>query len=288
MARTLISLGANLGNVRETMRAAKRLLVDTFSSGSFRFSGLYRTPAIGGPEGQGEFLNAVVSIESAHSVWEIWEGIKRIETDLGRQRQHRWEARRIDIDVLLHDSQRVWTPHFKVPHPRMCMRSFILVPALEIASEWEDPVSGWTLRALAENLEAPGPMRVVVPDSKLLASLQRAVGQNAPGLGPQWEVWSTAEWAAQADDPANAIPKLSMVAVSTPDPETIQWEDYARPWAEILGMLSVSTRMPDRARHRGGPKYLLPANELQWAAHEIEAAHQAMLCPVEKAFEFEE
>ena len=75
MPRTLISLGANLGNVRETMQAAKRLLSDSFGSSNLVLSQLVRTPPVGGPDGQGDFLNAVAAIQTDRSVWEVWETI---------------------------------------------------------------------------------------------------------------------------------------------------------------------------------------------------------------------
>jgi hypothetical protein len=84
-------------------------------------------------------------------------------------------------------------------------------------------------------------------------------------------------------------PRLTIVAVSTPDPETVLWEDYSRSWAIRLGM--------DHSRHNPleypelhlpiGPRYLLPANDLSWAAHEIQSAVDAMSCTVEIASPFD-
>jgi 2-amino-4-hydroxy-6-hydroxymethyldihydropteridine diphosphokinase len=116
MPNTLISLGANLGETRESMQAAKRMLDQAFGSSHVRYSSLYRTPPVGGPTGQSDFLNAVVAVNTGLSVWKVWETIKRIETTLGRQRLQRWEARRIDIDLILYGQDRLWTPHLKVPH----------------------------------------------------------------------------------------------------------------------------------------------------------------------------
>ena len=194
MAGTLISLGANLGNVRESMAAAKRLLDDAFGSRNLRFSHLYRTPPVGGPAGQGDFLNAVASIETNRSVWEVWETIKQVETNLGRQRQFRWEARRIDIDLLLYGQQRIWTPHLKVPHPRMCMRTFVLKPADEIVPDWIDPVTHWTIHELNAHLERSksddSMIRVISEDSirskRLQEAFERATGNDR--ILVRWDV----------------------------------------------------------------------------------------------------
>jgi 2-amino-4-hydroxy-6-hydroxymethyldihydropteridine diphosphokinase len=291
MPRTLISLGANLGNVRESMQAAKRLLWDAFSPDHVRLSHLYRTPPVGGPTGQGDFLNAVAAIETDRSVWDVWNTIKSIEAALGRQRQHRWEARRIDIDLLLYDQQRIWTPHLKVPHPRMCMRTFVIQPAAEIVSDWIEPVSQWSIQALNDHLAHTtlAPMRIVCVDAHLMSRLQMELHQALGGqsMVADWIVPATTQDAADSGFPDRSMTsnkyKLTVVAVASPDPTTVLWEDYSHPWAVRLNMKESATSHPNIA----GPRYLLPANDPKWAAHEIIAAHQATMCSVEMDGEFD-
>lgn len=282
MFRTLISLGANLGNVAETMHHAKCLLHEAFPSSRLLFSHLYRTPPVGGPSGQSDFLNAVVALESRFDVWHIWEKVKSIEMSLGRQRFHRWEARRIDIDVLLHEDQRIWTPHFKVPHPRMCMRSFILKPSVEIASNWIDPVTGWSIAQLSDHLDSQGNLLVITPTVAQGDQLRSAITDPALLKSIQWLELSLAE-ARSFFEQREVAPKLLIAAVSTPDPESILWEDFSRDWARLLGMESSSNRL----RGLRGPRYLLPGDNPIWAAHEVMAAYQAMRCRVEIASPFD-
>ena len=290
MAKTLISLGANLGNVKETMLAAKRMLLEKFPTHSqFFFSHLYRTPPVGGPSGQSDFLNAVVSIEHPHSVWEVWEIVKSIESELGRQRQQRWESRRIDVDVLLHDDLRIWTPHFKVPHPRMCMRSFILKPSLEIVPNMVDPVSRMTIEQLYAKIKSDSKILVSTPQSELTDSLRAALASKSAPPDVRWQTLKIEDSNRFLEEIDSRSPRLTIVAVSTPDPETVLWEDYSRSWAIRLGM--------DHLRHNPlehpelhlpiGPRYLLPANDLSWAAHEIQSAVDAMSCTVEIASPFD-
>ncbi|XZE37181.1 2-amino-4-hydroxy-6-hydroxymethyldihydropteridine diphosphokinase [Pirellulaceae bacterium SH501] len=279
MPRTLISLGANLGNVAETIAYAQQLLRETFSDGDLRFSSLYRTPPVGGPAGQGDFINCVLALHSDCDVWNVWEGIKKIETQLGRHRLQRWEARRIDIDVLLHDDLRIWTPHFKVPHPRMCMRSFILVPAKEVAAQWVDPVSGWTVGALADHLSFTGPIAIAVPSADLERGLKEELRQADDLHQLDWYCCPKPEDLLQLDPLPEA--KLWIAAISTPDPDTILWEDFSRPWAQTL-RLAPGEFGDEAAPFLVGPRYLLPANNRSWAAHEILAAREAMRCPVER------
>lgn len=290
MTATLISLGANLGDPRESMRAAKRLLSDAFGEENLQFSRLARTPPVGGPTGQGDFLNAMVALQTNKSAWEVWEVIKRIETILGRQRQHRWEARRIDIDLILFGEHRIWTPHLKVPHPRMCMRTFVLQPACEVAGEWIDPVTCWSLKQLASHLESCETlsMRVICPDHSILTHLRDCDALSEHSKSVRW--CSDLE-SGVLDEPnpfTDQEPLLTIVAVASPDPMTVLWEDYSSQWASRLS-LSARDNQPSLGGQRqsqeisrvSGPRYLMPANDLSWAAHEIRAAFEAMACKVE-------
>lgn len=284
MVATLISLGANLGDPRESMFAAKRLLFDSFGVSNVRCSRLYRTPPVGGPSGQGDFLNAVAAIQTDKSVWEVWETIKSIESTLGRQRQLRWEARRIDIDLLLYGGDRIWTPHLKVPHPRMCMRTFVLLPACEVASDWVDPVTQWSILQLAENLRSSenGGLRVVCPDQSLLEELQELVGDQstAPFRMEWYRELSKVRQLPKVSSGILSRPALSIFAVASPDPMTILWEDYSLPWAGLLELSPADCQIEAGPR-LSGPRYLMPANDLRWAAHEIHSAQQAMTCIIE-------
>lgn len=284
MVATLISLGANLGDPRESMFAAKRLLFDSFGASNVRCSRLYRTPPVGGPSGQGDFLNAVAAIQTDKSVWEVWETIKSIESTLGRQRQLRWEARRIDIDLLLFGDHRIWTPHLKVPHPRMCMRTFVLLPACEVASDWVDPVTQWSISQLGENLRSPENygLRVVCSDQSLLRELKELVGAQPSAPFPMEWYGGLSKERQMPKELGNIHTRstLSIFAIASPDPMTILWEDYSLPWAGLLGLSPANCEIEECAR-LSGPRYLMPANDLRWAAHEIHSAQQAMTCKIE-------
>jgi 2-amino-4-hydroxy-6-hydroxymethyldihydropteridine diphosphokinase len=155
MPRCLISFGANLGNARSTIERAAEQLQDKLTTATelFQLSPLYKTPPVGGPSGQPPFINAVAAVQTDRSPWEVWQAVRDVEQDLGRERFLRWEARRIDLDILLFDDARIWTPQLKIPHPRMCMRRFILAPAAHVAGDWLDPVTGQSIAALATALD---------------------------------------------------------------------------------------------------------------------------------------
>ncbi len=187
MANTLISLGANLGNARESIFAAARMIRDEFGWDCVQFSPLYQTKAIGGPPGQDDFYNAVASIRSTKTAYEVWHVLHRLEQSLGRRRRYRWESRRIDLDVLLHEHDRIWTPTFKVPHPRMVTRTFVLHPANEIVSDWIEPVTGRSVADLSRDLTdlessvRPLSILVVGDNLKTLADLRATIEQLQVG-----------------------------------------------------------------------------------------------------------
>ena len=286
MPKTLVSLGANLGNVRESMQAAKRLLSDAFGSANISTSQLYRTPPVGGPDGQGDFLNAVAAIETDRSVWEVWEIIKGIESSLGRQRQLRWEARRIDIDLLLYDQHRIWTPHLKIPHPRMCMRTFVVIPACEIVPNWIEPVTGWTISKIHEHLRLStlncAPIRVLCQTTSQLSRLRDEFEKTACSQHVE-VIWETANPTQLSHCSPN---KLTIAAVASPDPTTILWEDCSKPWVHAFNLDSTPVAIKNETRILEGPRYLLPSDDAKWAVHEIVAADQAMRCALEPFGQF--
>lgn len=47
--------------------------------------------------------------------------------------------RLIDLDILLYGDETINTPELQIPHPRMLLRKFVLVPLAEIAPNLKHP-----------------------------------------------------------------------------------------------------------------------------------------------------
>jgi 2-amino-4-hydroxy-6-hydroxymethyldihydropteridine diphosphokinase len=152
-----IALGANLGDARATLLRAMDALAEL---GEVRGrSRLYRTRPVGGPPGQLDYLNAVVALRPAPRWREphaLMDALLAIEARFGRRRRVRWEARRLDLDLLAVGALRRNEPRLQLPHPRMMERAFVLVPLLELAPDWSHPVTGRRADTALSGLERRG------------------------------------------------------------------------------------------------------------------------------------
>ena len=161
MARCLLALGSNLGDRQTILADVCAALAQMPDTLLLTRSHWYATAPIGGAAGQGEFLNGAVLLETSLTPQQLASALQEIEARLGRQRIERWDARTIDIDILLYGEQVIDTPGLIVPHPRMSFRSFVLEPAAEIAGAMLHPTSGWTLARLLSHLRT-SPRLVIV------------------------------------------------------------------------------------------------------------------------------
>jgi len=72
---------------------------------------------------------------------------------MGRERGGlRWGPRVIDLDILFYDGCTVEEADLEIPHPRLHLRRFVLVPLTEVAPDFVHPGFGKTVRELLEGL----------------------------------------------------------------------------------------------------------------------------------------
>ncbi len=132
MIRSYIGLGSNqaspLAQIYGALNALKRLPGSRFI-GSSR---LYGSRAIG-PGQQPDYITAAAAIDTALSADELLTALQRIELQHGRQRDVRWGARTLDLDILLFGDQRIDSDSLQIPHPRMAQRPFVLAPLADLS-----------------------------------------------------------------------------------------------------------------------------------------------------------
>ncbi len=61
-----------------------------------------------------------------------------------------YSSRPIDIDLILYDNLVIDTPDLTLPHPRMHLRRFVLVPMCDIAPDLTHPVLNKTMKQLLD------------------------------------------------------------------------------------------------------------------------------------------
>jgi 2-amino-4-hydroxy-6-hydroxymethyldihydropteridine diphosphokinase len=135
--RAFIGLGSNLGDRRALLSAA----VEGLRRGGdvVGVSPLYETDPVGGPAGQGPFLNLVVELATADPPRRLLERCQEIEAAAGRVRAERWGPRTLDADVLYVQGETVDEEDLTVPHPRLWERRFVLAPLAELAPDLVTP-----------------------------------------------------------------------------------------------------------------------------------------------------
>lgn len=138
LAKAILLLGSNLGDRQLLLQTAIQQI--ELEAGHIQsISSIYET-APWGTESQNGYLNQAVCIETNSSPFELLAMLQKIEIDLGRTRNIRWEDRVIDIDILLYKNETINTPTLTIPHPEIQNRRFALVPVCEIASDWVHPI----------------------------------------------------------------------------------------------------------------------------------------------------
>ena len=138
-----IALGANLGEPLETLRWARGELA---ALGGLEISRLYRTAPVGGPPGQPDYLNAAVRLRASLPPQELLTALHAIEAGAGRVRRERWEARVLDLDLILYGNRVQAGPHLTLPHPRAWDRAFVLAPLADLNPGLCHPVTGEGVR----------------------------------------------------------------------------------------------------------------------------------------------
>ena len=132
--RTFIALGSNLHNSTLQIQNAILALKDLPNSALIKVSSLYQSAPVGYLK-QPDFINAVAEMSTQLSPLELLDALLNIEKIAGRERTFANAPRVLDCDLLLYDDVVMQSKKLTLPHPRMHMRGFVLLPLAEIAPD---------------------------------------------------------------------------------------------------------------------------------------------------------
>src|SRR5687767_6992736 len=102
-----IALGSNLGDRRALCEQALARLRSIPGVAVIGVSTYHETAAVGGPGGQGKYLNAVAEVRTSLGAVDLLRAMQAIESELGRVRTERFGPRTIDMDLLLYGTETI-------------------------------------------------------------------------------------------------------------------------------------------------------------------------------------
>ena len=144
-----LSVGSNLGNRKKNIEKTK---FELYSKGIniIKFSNYYETLSWPNPKNP-KFYNIVLKVSSDLKMLELLKICKQIETTLGRKKAPKNSPRTCDIDIIDYN-QKVSLNGVNIPHPRMHLRNFVLIPLFEIEKTWKYPNSKRCIKNLIFSL----------------------------------------------------------------------------------------------------------------------------------------
>ena len=159
-----LSLGSNVGEREANLRAAIAALPGAGLRVT-QVSAFYETEPVDYLE-QAWFLNCAVEGETAAKAADLLRSLREMETRMGSKKLVAKGPRLIDIDILLYGQETIRTRELEVPHPRMHLRRFVLVPLAEIAPGVTHPSWNGTAEGLLARVADRSEVRRISPGGK--------------------------------------------------------------------------------------------------------------------------
>ena len=149
MGTCYVLFGSNLGD-KENIFAEACLLISNRCGNILSISSSYESEPWGFDADEW-FLNRLIVVDTELDPETILHELLEIEVELGRVRRpgvSGYTSRTADLDILYFGQRVLVTPALTVPHPRLHLRRFALLPLCEVVPELVHPVFQVTQREL--------------------------------------------------------------------------------------------------------------------------------------------
>ncbi len=151
MQKAVLSLGSNLGDRVNNLKNAI-IEINKQIGFSIAISSFYVTEPWGKTDVP-DYINIVAIIQTNLSARMLLQKCLAIEEKAGRVRMEKYGSRTLDIDILYYNNAVIDDDDLQVPHPRMFLRKFVLLPLMEIWPDFLDPLTGKTISQFLEQID---------------------------------------------------------------------------------------------------------------------------------------
>ena len=160
MSKVYLSIGSNKGN-RSVLINKAIDEIDKKIGKIISRSSIYQSKSWGFDSN--DFYNLSLLIDTDIEPKSLLINLKKIEKSMGREDiDGSYSDRFIDIDILFYDNIIIDSEDLKIPHPKIEIRKFVLVPMLEIADDYVHPILNKTIRQLDNDCDDQGiPLKII-------------------------------------------------------------------------------------------------------------------------------
>ena len=139
--KAYLAIGSNLGNKINNIEVTKFEL-EKYNIKIIKSSSIYISESWPDPY-KPNYMNIIIKIETSLVPLELLKICNLIELKLGRVRSQKNAPRTCDIDIIDYDKRILNEKNNKLilPHPRMNVRNFVLLPLFEVDKSWKHPKS---------------------------------------------------------------------------------------------------------------------------------------------------
>ena len=161
MHRVVLLTGSNAPQKELLLARAAEILAESVGPFVARSEVCYSEPW--GFSSEEEFANEALVLESELEPLQVLDRALECEQRVGRNRKaelqekaltgEQYASRVIDVDVIFYDSEQISLPRLEVPHPRVHLREFALVPLSQVVGQYQHPTLGKSVSELLAELK---------------------------------------------------------------------------------------------------------------------------------------